>query len=326
MSLPWVRLVLAPRCTSRARLSSPVAGGGDPRGRGSHALRVSTRLQDGQGEVDGNRAAEVAMPDWVPLSAVIGVLLVLAQMAVYVVALGVIPGGRKPSTGMAWLILILAVPFFGLLAFLLFGSTRVERKRHSAAGRGQPADPRSARPRSPTSTRATPELGLRGPVAVLNRQLGALPAVRGQHRRAVLRTTRSRSPRWPRPWTTARDLRARGVLHHRLGRRDGAVLRGPGPRHRAGRPVRLLFDHLGSRGIPGYKDMLARLERDHDRVAPDAADRAAAREVPAPRPPQPPQDPRRRRHVSRFAGLAEPDRAVVQQAEEPAGRAAPGSS
>jgi hypothetical protein len=48
-----------------------------------------------------------------------------------VLTLGVLPGGRKPSTAMARLILVVAVPFLGFLAFLLFGSTTVGRKRRA---------------------------------------------------------------------------------------------------------------------------------------------------------------------------------------------------
>ena len=118
------------------------------------------------------------MPDWVTLSAVVGVLLWLAQVVVYVVALGVIPGGRKPSTGMAWLILILAVPLLGILAFLLLGSTHVERKRHRAQlSVNQRIQERTAEVADLEPT--TPALDSVASVAVLNRRLGALPAVAG---------------------------------------------------------------------------------------------------------------------------------------------------
>lgn len=60
----------------------------------------------------------------------ISALLVVAHISICVAALGVIPGNRRPSTGMTWLILILAVPFFGFIAFLFFGSTHVEKRRH----------------------------------------------------------------------------------------------------------------------------------------------------------------------------------------------------
>ena len=41
--------------------------------------------------------------------------------------------------------------------------------------------------------------------------------------------------------------------------------------------VRLLFDHLGSRGIPGYKEFVDAARRHRHRLAPDAAGRARSR-------------------------------------------------
>ena len=44
------------------------------------------------------------MPDWVTsLPAVLTALLTLTHIVVCVLALGVFPGSRKPSTAMAWL-------------------------------------------------------------------------------------------------------------------------------------------------------------------------------------------------------------------------------
>ena len=58
--------------------------------------------------------------------------------------------------------------------------------------------------------------------------------------------------------------------------------------------VRLLFDHLGSKGIPGYKDMLARL--DQTQIHGARCCRSGSGRASAPtRPAQPPQDPGRRR-------------------------------
>ena len=64
------------------------------------------------------------------LPSLLSIAAVVLHVGICVVALGVIPGGRKPSTGMAWLILVLAAPFIGILLFLLLGSTHVERRRH----------------------------------------------------------------------------------------------------------------------------------------------------------------------------------------------------
>ena len=43
--------------------------------------------------------------------------------------------------------------------------------------------------------------------------------------------------------------------------------------------VRLLFDHIGTARIPGYRDMIKKLKQTADRVAPDAADPAAERQM-----------------------------------------------
>src|SRR6478672_7569383 len=72
------------------------------------------------------------MTDWVwSLPFALATVLALVHVGACVLALGVLPGNRKPSTAMAWLILILAVPYLGILAFLLFGSTSVGRKRRA---------------------------------------------------------------------------------------------------------------------------------------------------------------------------------------------------
>ena len=65
------------------------------------------------------------------------VALYLLDLAIKVVALGLVPEGRRPSSASAWLLLILFLPIVGLLAFLLIGSPFVDRgrrRRQAAAG------------------------------------------------------------------------------------------------------------------------------------------------------------------------------------------------
>src|SRR6188472_1176935 len=50
-------------------------------------------------------------------------------VAINVIVLGLVPEKRSPSSAMAWLLLILLVPVFGLLVYLLIGSPYVPRKR-----------------------------------------------------------------------------------------------------------------------------------------------------------------------------------------------------
>jgi cardiolipin synthase len=50
------------------------------------------------------------------------VALFLLDLAIKIVALGLVPEGRRPSSATAWLLLILFLPVIGILAFWLIGS------------------------------------------------------------------------------------------------------------------------------------------------------------------------------------------------------------
>ena len=120
------------------------------------------------------------MPDWsTSLPAVLTLLLSLTHIGVCVLALGVFPGSRKPSTAMAWLILVLAVPYFGFLVFLLFGSTSVGRKRREWQ---REVNAPGAWPRSSGGPGDRPPVDVPDDVrglAQLNQNLGALPLTSG---------------------------------------------------------------------------------------------------------------------------------------------------
>ena len=199
------------------------------------------------------------MSDWLTsLPGVLTTLVILLEIGVIVAALGVIPGNRRPSTGMAWLILVIAVPLFGLLAFLLVGSNRVERGRREKQQRANAA--------IMARTSAIAELGHTRPepayvasVAVLNRRLGALPAVMGNSAELIPDYAES-----IKAMAQAVDTAERFVhVQFYISAWDDvtapffeALVRATG----RGVEVRFLFDHLGSRGIPVYKEMLAKME------------------------------------------------------------------
>jgi cardiolipin synthase len=198
--------------------------------------------------------------DWVhSLPAIVAAALTVLNVLICLAALGVVPGNRKPSTGMAWLILVLAVPFLGLVAFLFFGSTRVDRKRHEKQARVN--DEIHARTAAIASlTESKPELAYVSSVATLNRTLGALPGVGGNH--AVFFEDYHESI----AAMAAEVDTAREFVHVQfyITAWDDvtdpfftALVRAT----ERGVKVRLLFDHLGSRGIPVYQDLLSRLEK-----------------------------------------------------------------
>ncbi|MBM7831955.1 cardiolipin synthase [Agromyces cerinus] len=63
------------------------------------------------------------------LAAIIGVVLVLADWAIRIAALIIVPRGRKPTAAMAWLLAIFLIPFVGIAFFLLIGSVKLPKRR-----------------------------------------------------------------------------------------------------------------------------------------------------------------------------------------------------
>ena len=57
-----------------------------------------------------------------------------------------LPSNKKPSSAMAWLILILIIPFAGFVIFLFLGRTNVGAKRLARQREAERRDPRRDRP------------------------------------------------------------------------------------------------------------------------------------------------------------------------------------
>ncbi|CAM3247690.1 cardiolipin synthase [Nocardioides dubius] len=186
----------------------------------------------------------------------VGLAVVLTDLVLRVIALGVIPGNRKPSTGMAWLLLIVVLPIPGFGIFLLFGSARVGRRRHELQ--------REVNARILERAGELPQqVGDDAPaylssVVQLNDRLGALPLVAGND--VTIEPDYVRSIQ---AMAEAVDGAQRYVhVEFYITAWDAVtapLLEAMARAAERGVAVRLLFDHLGSRGIPGYRDLKARL-------------------------------------------------------------------
>ncbi len=182
----------------------------------------------------------------------------LVDFTIKVIALGVVPKDRRPSSGMAWLLLIMFIPFVGFVIFLVLGRTRLERRRTEKQAEV------NATVAERTAEVPTLDADYAGPayvesVATLNRNLGAQPVMPGNlvelfpgyvDSIAAMTAEVDRASAWVHVefYITAWD-EVTGPFYEALVR---AVDRGV--------TVRLLFDHLGSRGIAGYKEFTARLD------------------------------------------------------------------
>jgi cardiolipin synthase len=190
--------------------------------------------------------------------AVVAALWVLAGVALRVAAIGIIPARRKPSTGVAWLLLVLLAPGLGLIAFAFFGSARLGRRREAALRRiNATIAERTAPLHAAAQPRDVPAYV--ASAVALNHRLASLPlshdntvTLLDDYAGSVAAMTEAvqHAERYVLVefYITALDDLTRPLLDALA----DAVRRGV--------TVRLLLDHLGSRGIPGWPDLRTALD------------------------------------------------------------------
>ncbi|MGB3187662.1 MAG: cardiolipin synthase [Ornithinimicrobium sp.] len=182
--------------------------------------------------------------------------LVVATL-IRVIAPGVVPENRRPSSGMAWVILILVIPVLGLLIWLTFGRTSIGGRRLQ---RQQEAS-RVLRERLESGEVLTPAADIPDHVASamrLNEHLGSFPPGRSSgveffsdyeasiHAMADLV---DEAQEWVHiefyimAWDEVTEPLFASLVR--------ATERGV--------TVRMLFDHLGTRGLPVYKELKRKL-------------------------------------------------------------------
>ena len=191
---------------------------------------------------------------------IIGWVLVLADLAIRIAALIIIPRDRKPTAAMAWLLAIFLIPFVGILLFLLIGSPKLpkaRRERQKEINR-MIAD-RSDRLDLPDGRAEWPAWF--ASVVEQNRKLGALPAIGGNSAR-LIGDYRGVDRRDGRGHRHGDAVRARRVLHRRPRRHDEGVLRRDGAcgaARRRGAPAARLRRVQARR--PSHAATIAELDR-----------------------------------------------------------------
>ncbi len=191
---------------------------------------------------------------WVAL-AYVGSLVVSGVM------LFIIPRRRAPTTAIAWLLLIALVPVLGLGFYFLVGDPklpRARRRRQAVIDRLHRERVMDARESGggPWLISSLPYQAAR--MAVLTEALGALPVVSGNHARVITDYDEALEE-------IARDIAAAKEFVHVeyytlvLDHATERVIAAMEAAARRGIKVRVLFDHLGSRGFPQQKQLLERL-------------------------------------------------------------------
>jgi cardiolipin synthase A/B len=188
---------------------------------------------------------------WLPL------ILYLVELTIKIVAIGTVPSNRRPSSSIAWLLLIVVTPILGLALFLLIGSPFVRGRRAKVQAEANKV--------ISERTAEVPDVppGADIPVGVdslfrLNRRLSYLPCVTGVSHglsgdseaslKAMAEVVNEAESRvhveyFITAWDDSTDIFMTALAD--------AVKRGV--------RVRLLYDDIASRRYPGFKEMNSRL-------------------------------------------------------------------
>lgn len=190
---------------------------------------------------------------------------VIATALISFAALGIIPGNRKPSTGVAWLLLVLLAPWLGLVAFWTFGNSRLGRVRAQRQHQAHSAIKEQFRAVDAIETvEMTPHMET---IARLAHELGAMPIKRGNDvellpdyadtiKRMTLEIENALEYVHVEFYIAAIDDMTRPMFEAMA----AAAKRGV--------EVHFLFDFLGSRGLPTYKPMIKWLAKTDIKYAP----------------------------------------------------------
>lgn len=188
---------------------------------------------------------------------IISVAAVVVIVLMNVAAIGIIPEGRRPQTAMAWLILIVFAPFFGLLAFVFFGSARIGHQRHRQLTAANEVIARETQILAAELPAGAPDY--LPSIVRLNQKLASMPLTGRNHVTLLPDYQESFDE-----MIAAIDTAERHVnVEFYIMALDAMTIPFYDALDRAtarGVTVRLLFDHLGTRGIPGYPELKKRLD------------------------------------------------------------------
>jgi cardiolipin synthase len=186
-------------------------------------------------------------------------LLVIVEVILLVVALIIAPIRRRPSAALAWIVVIVALPLIGLLLFAIIGSPRLPKHRRDQQRTMNERilettvsiDHATLAPDTPAWLPA---------IARLNRETGSMPLVDGntatllphfdEQLAALIRAVESATSYLHVEFYILSLDDTTRPFFDALGR---AVARGV--------DVKVLLDHLGSRGYPGFAPAKAELDR-----------------------------------------------------------------
>lgn len=193
------------------------------------------------------------------VASVLGVSLIVIEYAVKIIAVGVVPEDRRPSSSSAWLLLILFVPLVGIPLFLMLGSPYINRRRARIQAQADELMHEGADdlPDIPPSLQAAPGFVS---IAQLGRQLTALPMVTGNNH-GVTSDYRASIERMSEVVDEAREYVHVEIYIMAWDWTTDIFFLALERAADRGVKVKVIFDHIGSRKYPGFHRLGKRLTK-----------------------------------------------------------------
>lgn len=191
------------------------------------------------------------MLDWFFNGALPTAAFVAIEVVLLIVALAAAPRNRRPSSALAWIILIVVLPLIGLVLFALIGSPKLPKgRRDKQRTMNERIEERARTIEHVTDTHGSPPW--LAPIARLNREMGALPLIDGNSARLLTHFDEQLAA-----LVEAIDAAERTVHveFYILALDDTTRPFFAALEHAVDRgvTVRLLVDHLGSLKYPGFR-------------------------------------------------------------------------
>ncbi|GAA1536043.1 cardiolipin synthase [Brevibacterium picturae] len=193
------------------------------------------------------------------VASVLGVGWIVVEYAVKIIAVGVVPEDRRPSSSSAWLLLILFVPIVGIPLFLMLGSPYINRRRARIQAQADELMHEGADdlPDVPPSLQTSPGLAS---IATLGRRLTALPMVTGDSH-GVISDYGASIERMAGLVDEAREYVHVEIYIMAWDSTTDVFFRALERAAARGVKVKVLFDHIGSRKYPGFHRLGRRLTK-----------------------------------------------------------------
>ncbi len=189
---------------------------------------------------------------------IVSVLVLATVVTIAIVSLVIVPRNRRPQSALAWLLLIYILPLIGFLFYITFGSRRLPKRRRDQQDEINTYILETTEGMDRVS-KDSPWPPWLEPIVELNRNLGAMPLVGGNTAQLYTDYTASITAMTSAVRAATRSVHAEFYIIS-VDDETEQFFEALAKAVERGVAVRVLYDHVASLRVPGYRRMRARLD------------------------------------------------------------------